>query len=44
MFGLFDFNRDGETDAAELALGISIAITIGGENESEEEEVMESAD
>ena len=40
MFGLFDFNRDGETDAAELALGVSIAITIGGVNESEEEDTV----
>ena len=44
MFGLFDFNRDGETDATELALGISIAITIGGENESVEEETGDLKD
>ena len=40
MFGgIFDFNRDGETDAFELAVGFNIAF--GSEEESSEDDPYE---
>lgn len=43
MFGgIFDFNRDGDTDAFELALGFSIVF--GAEEESSENDAFEDED
>ena len=42
MFGgLFDFNHDGETDAFEHAVGVSIVLSLGedAENDSDDEDI-----
>ena len=39
MFGgLFDFNHDGETDAFEHALGVSIVISMGEDAEEDSDD------
>lgn len=43
MFGgLFDFNHDGETDAFEHALGVSIVLSLGEEGEEDEDAALEA--
>ena len=44
MFGgLFDFNHDGETDAFEHALGVSIVLSLGEEAEEDEDVEADAA-
>ena len=46
MFGgLFDFNHDGETDAFEHAVGVSIVLSLGedAENDSDDEDTEDES-